>query len=51
MSTIVSKTCNYVESPNDVKMAKTKQTPDEIPIPRIDKGLLLILLIMISAIT
>ena len=42
---------NPVELPNEVKIAKIKQTPDEIPIPRIDKGLLFILLIMISAIT
>jgi len=49
MSPIVSKINNSVESPSDVKIAKRRQTTDEIPIPRKEKGLLLILLMMISA--
>jgi hypothetical protein len=46
---IVSKINNPVEFPKDVRTAKIKQTPDEIPIPIIEKGFLLILLMMISA--
>jgi hypothetical protein len=42
---------NPVEWPIEVNNANIRQTPDEIPIPKIDKGLLLIFEIMISAIT
>lgn len=46
---IVSMTKNSVEFPIDVNKVSIKQTPDEIPIPRREKGFLLILLIIISA--
>ena len=49
MSPIVSMMRSSVEFPKEVKMAKIMQTPDEIPIPRIEKGLLLILLMIIYA--
>jgi hypothetical protein len=49
MSAIVSMISKPVEFPKEVKMAKIMQTPDEIPMPRIENGLLLILLMMIYA--
>ena len=51
INAMVSKIKSPVEFPNDVRMARTRQTPEEIPIPSMEKGLLLILLMMISAIT
>ena len=46
---IVSRISNSVDFPKEVKMARRMQTADEIPIPKIESGLLLILLMMISA--
>lgn len=51
MSPMVSIIKKPVECPIEVSNAKIKQTEEEIPIPRIDKGLLLIFEIMISATT